>query len=90
MIEGDVAKPYLGMQESDWEMLQENVTLVFNAAASVRFDDSLQKAIFTNTRSAKNAILLAKGMKNLKVSTIDIVDYYCICKRGRMLNKLLN
>lgn len=71
MVEGDVAKKYLGMQESDWKMLQECVTLVFNAAASVRFDDPLQKAIFTNTRSTKDAILLAKGMKNLKVSIDD-------------------
>lgn len=68
VIKGDVSKKYLGINESDWELLQREVTLFFNAAASVRFDDSLQKAIFTNTRSAKYALLLGKGMKHLKVS----------------------
>ena len=68
MIEGDVTEKNLGISDTDWEMLQNNVTIFVNAAASVRFDDSLKKAVFTNTRSAKYALLLAKGTKNLKVS----------------------
>lgn len=88
MIEGDVAKPYLGIKESDWKTLQECVTLIFNGAASVRFDDPLQKAIFTNTRSTKHALLLAEGMKNLKVSfNISVLKFnhrikffYFLCK----------
>ena len=68
VVEGDVAEPNLGLNQEDWDMLQRDVTLFFNAAASVRFDDPLKRAIFTNTRSTKYAVLLAKGMNKLKVS----------------------
>lgn len=70
MIEGDVTQINLGIKDSDWKTLQNNVTLIINAAASVKFDDTLKKAIFTNTRSAKYALLLAKGTKHLKASKL--------------------
>lgn len=73
-IEGDLCAEQLGIKSSDWQLLQENVTLVFHVAASVRFDDTLQKATFTNLRSTKYALLLAKGMQNLKVS--NMVKYF--------------
>lgn len=67
-IAGDLCSKELGIKRSDWQLLRENVTSIFHVAASVRFDDSLQKAIFTNLRSTKYAILLAKEISNLKVS----------------------
>lgn len=71
VVEGDVSEKFLGLDQAGWDMLQRDVTLFFSAAASVRFDDSLRKAIFTNTRSTRYAVLLAKGMTKLKVKEIN-------------------
>ena len=77
-------KVNLGMSESDIEMLQENVSIVFHGAANVRFNESLKNAIIVNTRGTREVMLLAKKIKNLKVSYVYI---YCASYRGscRML-----
>ena len=41
-VEGDIAKENLGLSQEDWEMLQENVEIVFHSAATVRFDEDLK------------------------------------------------
>lgn len=41
-VKGDIAEENLGMSDEDWEMLQENVEIVFHSAATVRFDEDLK------------------------------------------------
>lgn len=67
IIQGDCEKSNLGMSKEDIEMLKENVNIIFHAAASVRFDDPLKKAVLMNVRSARDLIAIAKEIKNLKV-----------------------
>ena len=43
-----------------------NVQFVFHAAASVRFDDPLSKALLLNTRGTHEVLLWAKTLYNLK------------------------
>lgn len=41
-VKGDIAEENLGMSDEDWEMLQEDVEIVFHSAATVRFDEDLK------------------------------------------------
>nr|CAH7730162.1 unnamed protein product [Callosobruchus chinensis] len=75
-ISGDVTELKLGISEEDQELLISNVNIIYHVAASVRFDDSLRKAIIINTRSTREIIQLA-----LKCSKLEAFMYvstaYC-------------
>ncbi|KAL0122080.1 hypothetical protein PUN28_007091 [Cardiocondyla obscurior] len=75
-ISGDVAAPGLGLSPEDRKMLIENVTLVYHAAATVRFDELLKRAVLLNTRGTKQMIELAKEMKHL-ILFVHISTAYC-------------
>lgn len=65
VIEGDVMKLNLGISESDVEKLK-TCSIIFHAAASVRFDDPLKSAILLNTRGTREVCELARKMPKLK------------------------
>ena len=67
MIEGDTGAKDLGLTSSDREDLIENVNVIFHAAATVRFDESLSRSINTNVRGSKLIMKLAKQVRHLKV-----------------------
>lgn len=67
MIEGDTGASDLGLAEKDREKLKDRVHVVFHGAATVRFDESLRKAVDINVRGTKLVLLFAREMKNLKV-----------------------
>ncbi|KAL6257452.1 hypothetical protein P5V15_011023 [Pogonomyrmex californicus] len=75
-VNGDVSLPGLGLSPEDRKMLIENVNIVFHAAATVRFDELLKKAVLLNTRGTKQMIELAKEMKHLVVF-VHISTAYC-------------
>ncbi|XP_057334726.1 fatty acyl-CoA reductase 1-like [Microplitis mediator] len=64
-IEGDTMKEGLGIPDFERKVLIERVSIVFHVAASVRFDDPLKAAVFTNTRSTRDMCILAAQMKKL-------------------------
>nr|XP_023018626.1 putative fatty acyl-CoA reductase CG5065 [Leptinotarsa decemlineata] len=66
-VNGDITKLNLGISEEDRKCLIKNVSIIFHSAASVRFDDHLKDAIFTNVRSTREIITLASEMKSLEV-----------------------
>lgn len=55
----------LGISDSDREKIK-SCSVIFHAAASVRFDDPLKSAILLNTRGTRELCELAKAMPNLK------------------------
>jgi thioester reductase-like protein len=65
IIEGDCMDLKLGIKDKDLEKLK-NVSIIFHSAASIRFDDPLQKAILLNTRGTREVCNLAKSLKNLE------------------------
>lgn len=67
---------FLGITHKDRQSLIDNVDIIYNCAASVRFDDPLDKAIFTNVRSTRELLLLAEEMKHLK-AFIHVSTAYC-------------
>lgn len=66
-VSGDTAKEGLGLPEIERRFLIERISIFFHGAASVRFDDSLKSAVFLNTRSTREACILAAQMKKLLV-----------------------
>lgn len=67
LVNGNCELPNLGLNEEDVNMLINNVDCVFHCAATVRFDEHIRTAAYTNVRSTQDLISLAKKMKNLKV-----------------------
>ena len=68
LVAGDCMKLQLGLSESDRRMLEEEVSIVFHSAASVKFDDTLTYATLMNTRGAREMMMIARNMKRLKVT----------------------
>jgi fatty acyl-CoA reductase len=66
-VTGDCAELGLGLSETDRQMLEDNVSIVFHAAATVRFDDPLKSAVLMNTRGTREVMMILRNMKNLKV-----------------------
>lgn len=63
----------MGLNDEDREMLINNVNCVFHCAATVRFDEHIRTAVYTNVRSTQDLLLLAKKMQNLKVNKLLII-----------------
>ena len=42
-IAGDILEPNLGLSKEDIETVTENVSIVFHSAASVRFDEPIER-----------------------------------------------
>lgn len=64
------------MSEINWNILKENVSVIFHAAASIRFDDPLKKAILLNVRGTREVSQLALEMKKVEVF-VHVSTTYC-------------
>ncbi|XP_076618338.1 fatty acyl-CoA reductase 1-like [Colletes latitarsis] len=76
VINGDVSLPGLGLSSEDRKTLCEKINIVYHAAATVRFDELLKRAVLLNTRGTKQMLDLAKEMKQLKLFAY-ISTAYC-------------
>lgn len=63
-INGDVCSFGLGISEEDIKHM-ENVSIVFHAAANVRFDDLLSKAVIINIRGTRETLSFSEKFRNL-------------------------
>jgi fatty acyl-CoA reductase len=66
-ISGDVSMTDLGLSTANRQLLADRVSIVFHAAATIRFDQPLKHAVLLNTRGTKFVLELAQEMKNLEV-----------------------
>lgn len=69
VISGDVTEPELAISPEDRQLITEKVSIIYHCAATIRFDETLKKAVMLNTRGTKYMIDLAKQCKKLDVST---------------------
>lgn len=74
-VEGDVEKVDMGLSDENLSLILEQVSVVFNSAATVRFDGPLKSAIDTNLIGTKNVIDFCLKIKNL-VSLVHISTAY--------------
>ncbi|CAH1098717.1 unnamed protein product [Psylliodes chrysocephalus] len=68
------------ISDSDRAFLVKTVSIVFHIAASVRFDDFLQKAIISNVRSTREVIYLVEQLNKVDVF-VYVSTAYSNCDR---------
>lgn len=77
-VAGDLTLPGLGISQTDLQSIIDEVSVVFNSAASVRFDDDLKDALETNVKGPRQLLVICQRIKNLEVpppcSTIFLVS----------------
>ena len=78
-IYGDAAEERLGLTDEDWTKLTNEVNVIINSAASVRFDDPMVKALAINCLSAVSCLQLCKEATNC-VSFVHISTCYANCQ----------
>jgi alcohol-forming fatty acyl-CoA reductase len=67
----------LGLDLNDRQTLISNISIIFHAAATIKFDESLKLAVDINVHGTKDVIELAKETTNLKVFTV-FVPFDCV------------
>lgn len=75
-MEGDLGLPGLGLSAENRAILVDEVSVVFNGAASLRLEAGLKDAVRHNTTGTKHVLDLALKMKNLAVSLANYYFYY--------------
>lgn len=66
-VTGDAVEPDLAMNDEDRKYVTENTDIIVHAAATIRFDEVLRKAVFLNVRGTKLILELGRQCKHLKV-----------------------
>lgn len=69
-MSGDCSALGLDMSESDRQTVIDEVSIVYHCAATIRFDETLKKAVLLNTRGTKCMLDLAEQMQSLQVSAL--------------------
>lgn len=69
-IEGDIYKEQLGLSIADRQLLIKEVSIVYHAAATVRFDQPLQEAILLNVRGTREVCELVLDIRKHNPDTI--------------------
>ncbi|CAG9855018.1 unnamed protein product [Phyllotreta striolata] len=67
VIAGDVGEENLGISTSDWQLLTENVQVIFHSAATLDFGDTLDMTVNINLLGTRRVTKLAKECRNLSV-----------------------
>ncbi|XP_033208406.1 fatty acyl-CoA reductase wat-like [Belonocnema kinseyi] len=67
-ISGDATKSGLGLSDEDRALIIEEVSIVFHAAASTKFDDPLQLSVPINVNSVIELISICKECQKLKAA----------------------
>nr|CAD7446965.1 unnamed protein product [Timema bartmani] len=80
MVPGDCSLPKIGLSPSDYEMLTQQVNIIFHLAATVKFDEKINIAIPMNIRGTKEIIDLGRACVNLK-SLVYLSTAYSNCNR---------
>ncbi|XP_063545674.1 fatty acyl-CoA reductase 1-like [Cydia strobilella] len=76
LISGDASEPDLGLSPADRQTILAETDIIIHAAATIRFDEELKKAVLLNVRGTKLVVQLAKECKHLQL-LIHISTAYC-------------
>ncbi|KAM3955181.1 putative fatty acyl-CoA reductase CG5065 [Aphomia sociella] len=76
IVAGDCSEKDLAMTEEGRQKIIDEVDIIIHAAATIRFDEELKKAVLLNVRGVKKMVELAKECKKLKLF-IHISTAYC-------------
>ncbi|XP_063698241.1 fatty acyl-CoA reductase wat-like [Culicoides brevitarsis] len=85
-IVGDCGVLDLGLNSNDINTIKEKVNVIIHAAATVRFDETLKKALFMNVKATKTLLDIAKEMRNLD-AFIHVSTAYANCNQRGDINE---
>jgi fatty acyl-CoA reductase len=68
LIQGDLIETGLGLSPQNRQELCQEVSIVFHAAATIRFNENLKVALQTNVIGTQEIVNLCKEMPLLAVS----------------------
>lgn len=80
IINGDMEVDGLGLSSENRDYITSKAEIIIHGAATVRFDEELQKAIKINVRGTKNMLELAATSRKL-ISFVHISTAYSQCPR---------
>nr|CAD7575326.1 unnamed protein product [Timema californicum] len=67
MVSGDISLPNLGISTLDYEMLSQQVNIIFHLAATVKFDEKINIAVPINIFGTMEIIKLCRKCVSLKM-----------------------
>jgi len=82
-VGGDMSLPGLGISAMDEEMLSQNVSIVFHAAATVRFDEVLKAAVEMNLKGTMRLLELCRKMHRLD-ALVHVSTAYANCDKDEI------
>ena len=67
VIIGNCEELNVGISDEDRQFIIENITQIFHFAATIRFDETMKKAVLMNTRGTREMLKLARECKKLEL-----------------------
>lgn len=89
-VAGDVTFPGFGLSPEDLQLIHDNVSVVFNSAATVKFDEELKTAVQLNVKGPRELLAICRKMKKLQVQTILKSIMNLLFKNKKKNNQLNN
>jgi alcohol-forming fatty acyl-CoA reductase len=83
IINGDIEVEGLGMLKDDRDYIQQEIHIIIHAAATVRFDESFNKAVNINVRGTRDLLDIAVDAKKLQ-RFIYVSTAYANCPRKKI------
>ncbi|KAJ4443859.1 hypothetical protein ANN_05646 [Periplaneta americana] len=77
-LQGDITQEELGLTPDNKARIQEEVSVVFHCAATLRLEARLKDAVEMNTAGTWRLLQLARGMKSLK-AFVHLSTAFCHC-----------
>lgn len=74
-VAGDVTMPSFGLSDEDMQLILDNVSIVFNSAATVKFDEELKTAVQLNVKGPREMLAICRKMKKLQVSEVSFFHF---------------
>ncbi len=80
-VEGDVELPGLGLSESEAARVASSVSVVFHAAATVRFDAAADEAVRVNVDGTRHVLQVAKTLASV-AAVVHVSTAFAHCHLG--------
>lgn len=77
-VSGDISEENLGISDSDFTILCDNINIVVHCAATLDFETDLKTAVVVNLMGTKRIVDLCKQIKNLQVRIFFSIFLFCI------------
>jgi len=66
VVAGDITLPGFGISPADMETICSEVSIIFNSAATVKFDEELKAAVKMNVKGPQQLLQICRKMKRLE------------------------